>query len=197
MSGARPRFAFLAVAWLCTALSAANASGPEDEPVYSLVAAREINHVDHRHRDCLWLGGDIVCPQYRFASYDEARTLAGPAADAHFSISTEVARGVGWSRPVLLAIRNLPDRQSRVVAAAGADASGQACIPGPELDRLGWHPAGPDIVEKDGGVCANLSALAALPKPYVEPVIRGEELLREQRKERRRQRNEGRRFGRR
>ena len=138
-------FAAFAIGSLGQALCAANASPPEDPPVYSLVAAREIQHADRRHMGCIGLGDRVICPQYRSASYDEARTLSGPPVESRFSIATEVAEGAGWYRPVLLVIQNIPDHRSRVVAAASADASGRACIPNADLDRLGWHPSAPGI----------------------------------------------------
>jgi hypothetical protein len=38
-----------------------------------------------------------------------------------------------------------------------------ACLSKELLDQFDWHPAGPGIIDKDGGVCASLTALAALP----------------------------------
>lgn len=146
--------------------AAAQGAGPE----YSLVAARELGHVDRRHMGCIGLGDRVICPEYRSASYDEARALAGPPVEPRFSIATEVPEGAGWARPLLLVIRNLPDRQSRVVAAAPADGSGMACIATAELDRLGWRPSGPDIVTTAERLCVDLSPLAALPPPKVEAV---------------------------
>jgi hypothetical protein len=168
--------------------AAAQAAAPDAAPSYSLVAARETEHVDRRHMGCMWIGDRVVCPEYRSASYDEARTLAGPAVESRFSISTEVAQGAGWYRPVLLVIRNIPDRQSRVVASATADASGRACIPIAEMDRLGWRPNGPGIATPHDGTCADLSALAALPLPElpVVTVLTAKDLKRELRRQRRR-----------
>jgi hypothetical protein len=132
----------------------------------------------------------VICPQYRSASYDDAKTLSGPPVETRFSIATEVAEGAGWYRPVLLVIQNIPDHRSRVVAAASADASGRACIPNADLDRLGWHPSAPGIESLQVGLCADLSALAALPLPEVQAVavLSERDLKRALRRDRKRKR---------
>ena len=182
-------FAAFAIGSLGQALCAANASPPEDPPVYSLVTARETQHADRRHMGCIGLEGRVICPQYRSASYDEAKTLSGPSIETRFSIATEVAERAGWYRPVLLVILNSPDLR-RVVAAATADASGRACIPNADLDRLGWHPNAPGIESLQVGLCADLSALAALPLPEVQAVavLSERDLKRELRRDRKRKR---------
>ena len=118
---------------------------------------------------CVWIGDAPFCPGPH-AWHDEARSLAGPSVEPNLNVGTEFRNSAGWYRPVLLIILNLPEGKSRIVAQVMPDASGWACIPGRLLGQLGWHPTGPDIVARDGGVCADLSRLAALPVPPV-PVV--------------------------
>ena len=188
MAGGRLHARITAAAGLCTAYCAAYAAVPDDSPVYSLVTARHTYQRDPHYFGCAY---DPIwgCPEYAYAIFDQARSLAGPAVKSDLNISSELRNRRFYPyAPVLIVVVNLAEGESRVVALAWADISGQACIPGPELDRLGWHPTGQDIVEKDGGVCANLSALAALPTPWVEPVdvLTSKGFRRKQRRERRR-----------
>lgn len=148
-------------------------------PVYSLVTARETRFSPGGHWGCVRLGGELICPRHSSVWFDRARSLAGPPVEADLAASTEIDERLDWYEPVLFVMLREAD-DPRIVAQATADPSGLACITRAELDRLGWHPAGPGIVERDGGACADLSPLFAIwaPDPAVAPILTPDEVRR-------------------
>jgi hypothetical protein len=150
------------------ASSAAWAVQEEGSPAYSLVAARQTRFQQRGDIYCLTRAdGGRWCPEYASAWLDHARALAGPSIGETFNASTE--RGPAFYRPVLVLVLRQPDGQVRIVAQAEADSGGLACLPAADMDRIGWHPTGPDILVRSGGVCADLSTFASFPVP--PPII--------------------------
>jgi hypothetical protein len=170
------------------AVSSASAAVPEDAPVYSLVGGRQTRFQGRADLYCLThRDGTRWCPEYASAWLDHARTLAGPPIRESFDAATE--RGPAFYRPVLVVLLHPPGGFARIVAQAEAGADGRACLAADEMDRIGWHPSGPDILVDGGGVCADLSALAAFPVPPPITVVEDNgDLRRALRRERRRSR---------
>ncbi|MEA3017753.1 MAG: hypothetical protein QOI38_2475 [Sphingomonadales bacterium] len=170
------------------AVSPASAAVPEDAPAYSLVAGRQTRFQGRADLYCLThRDGTRWCPEYASAWLDHARTLAGPPIGESFDAATE--RGPAFYRPVLVVLLRLPDGFARIVAQTEAGADGRACVAADEMDRIGWHPSGPDILVSSRGVCADLSALAAIPAPPPVTVVEHDgDLRRALRRERRRSR---------
>jgi hypothetical protein len=163
------------------ATSPASAAVPEDSPVYSLVAGRQTRFQGRADLYCLTLSdGGRWCPEYASAWLDHARALAGPPIGESFDAATE--RGPAFYRPVLVVMLRLPDGGVRIVAQADAGPDGRACLSTAEMDRIGWHPSAPDILVDSGGVCADLSALAAIPVPPPITVIEYDGDLRRERR---------------
>ncbi|MEA3040946.1 MAG: hypothetical protein QOC65_435 [Sphingomonadales bacterium] len=170
------------------AVSPASAAVPEDAPVYSLVAGRQTRFQGRADLCCFTRpDGGRWCPEYASAWLDHARTLAGSPIGESFDASTE--RGPAHYRPVLVVLLHRPGGIARIVAQAEAGPDGRACLATAEMDRIGWHPSGPDILVLSRGVCADLSALAAIPAPPPLTVVGDDgDLRRALRRERRRSR---------
>lgn len=152
-------------AFLLAALVGQAGPAAPSAPAYSLVTARERGWRVGGEHTCVGLSnGHYACARDPSAWYADATSLAGRPVAPDQGTSNLVG-SAGWYRPVLLLIRWDALGVPVVVAQAQADASGRACIPAAELDRLGWHPTGLDIAAAEGGVCASLSVLAALPVP--------------------------------
>jgi hypothetical protein len=168
------------------ALSPAAEAAPEGAPVYSLVAGRQNRFQARADLYCMWRrDGGQWCPEYASAWLDHARTLSGPRIGDTFGAASE--RGPAPYRPVLVVLLHLPDGRARIVAQAEAGPDGRACLATAEMDRIGWHPSGPDILVPGPGVCADLSALTAIPVPPPLTVVDGD-LRQGLRRERRRSR---------
>lgn len=150
-----------------------------DRPVYSLVIARETRFTPGGHWLCVRVGEELVCPRHSSVWFDRARSLAGPPVEAELATSTEIDRRLDWYQPVLFVMLREED-DPRILAQATADPSGMACIARAELDRLGWHPAGPGIVARDGGACADLSPLLSIwaPDPAIAPILTPDQIRR-------------------
>ncbi|HEX8654312.1 MAG TPA: hypothetical protein VF693_03705 [Allosphingosinicella sp.] len=178
---------FFALASLAISPAAGSAAA-EGAPVYSLVAARQTRFQGRGDLYCMARpDGGRWCPEYASAWLDHARTLVGPPVSEVFAASSE--RGPAHYRPVLVVMLHPSGGIARIVAQAEAAPEGRACLTTDEMERIGWHPSGPDILVGSRGVCADLSALAALPVPPPLTVVESDrDLRRALRRERRRSR---------
>jgi hypothetical protein len=149
---------------LVASLLCGTAVAQEAAADHSLVVARQAGYRVASEVDCVSLGGETLCPEHPSAWFDNALAIAGRPVPASLDTSSERGRA-GYYAPVLVVLLHAPDAVARVVAQAEADPSGLACLSRAEMDRIGWHPSGPDILDRAGGTCADLSSLAALPVP--------------------------------
>lgn len=139
-------------------------AAPAERPVLSLVIARAHSALPFPNfygSEC----GTCLNPIH-IAAFDSAQTLYGPP------LAPEFGATMFWhswfthgNYPMLLVVQHLPGGTYHIAAyARGPGTDGMGCLRREEIAHLDWHPTGAAIVARDGGLCASLAAIAALPR---------------------------------